>query len=380
MDLSLDEIIKKKKIGVKTVKKGFIARKPLKVQATGKSVSRVVDARNKIIQKNRMKIRDAREKLAQITKASGDARLKLQKKRRQPSPQRLNSNFRPKKMSLPAPKVSLPHLIGVPRGYVDYDKMDTEEVTYPAEYQPAATSLRMTVRNNLMAPFSPYKPSERNMGAPWNNDPFDCYEIPLNRPSDVSEPVSIHRQIRNMSPDILPPKGILRSSRQESPSYSRRFIPGESSQLSYEMRSRLEHAPDPHASMGIFANPLKPQSQSSSSGFRIVVSNLHSSVTQSDIKELFEDIGELNEARLVRPGVAEVIFKTLKDAEKAVDTYHNRQLDGQPMKCLLVNPRASNKPTAPAIKTSNSHSSRSSSKTPLEIDIDALHKVLFRRY
>lgn len=83
-----------------------------------------------------------------------------------------------------------------------------------------------------------------------------------------------------------------------------------------------------------------------------MVSNLHSSVTQSDIKELFEDIGELYEARLVRPGVAEVIYNTIKDAEKAVETYHNRQLDGQPMKCLLVNPRASNKPTAPAIKTS----------------------------
>lgn len=153
----------------------------------------------------------------------------------------------------------------------------------------------------------------------------------------------------------------VRSNRHVSPSFSRRYIPDESCHLSYEMRSRLERAPDPHASMGIFANPLKSSSGSSSSssssanGYRIVVSNLHSSVTQGDIKELFEDIGELHEARLVRPGVAEVIFKSLKDAEKAVDTYHNRQLDGQPMKCLLVNPRSSNKPTAPAIKTSSAY-------------------------
>lgn len=90
----------------------------------------------------------------------------------------------------------------------------------------------------------------------------------------------------------------------------------------------------------------------SSTGYRIVVSNLHTSVTQSDIKELFEDIGELYDSRIVRPGVAEVIYKTLDDAEKAVDTYHNRQLDGQPMKCLLVNPRASNNPTAPAMRSS----------------------------
>lgn len=67
-------------------------------------------------------------------------------------------------------------------------------------------------------------------------------------------------------------------------------------------------------------------------------------------QELFEDVGPLLDARLVRTGVAEVIFEKLKDAQTAVDTYHNRQLDGQPMKCLLVNPRSSNKPTAPAIK------------------------------
>lgn len=50
-------------------------------------------------------------------------------------------------------------------------------------------------------------------------------------------------------------------------------------------------------------------------------------------------MGELTVSRLVRPGIAEVIYKTLKDATKAVETYHNRQLDGHPMKCLLVNPQ-----------------------------------------
>lgn len=68
-------------------------------------------------------------------------------------------------------------------------------------------------------------------------------------------------------------------------------------------------------------------------------------------KELFEDVGELLVSRLVRPGTAEVIYKNLKDAQKAVDTYHNRQLDGQPMKCLLVNKRPVNNPTAPAVRS-----------------------------
>lgn len=184
-------------------------------------------------------------------------------------------------------------------------------------------------------------------------DPFDVYEVPVSS-----------RHERHMSPDLPPPpaKGILRPSsmRERSPDlYQRRN--SRDSHLSYHMRSRLERAPDPHASMGIFSYPSQSSSSSFgsgksssslSSGYRIVVSNLHTSVTQSDIKELFEDIGELYDSRIVRPGVAEIIYKSLEDAEKAVDTYHNRQLDGQPMKCLLVNPRASNKPTAPAIRSS----------------------------
>ncbi|XP_066258023.1 polymerase delta-interacting protein 3-like isoform X2 [Euwallacea similis] len=87
-------------------------------------------------------------------------------------------------------------------------------------------------------------------------------------------------------------------------------------------------------------------------GHRIVVSNLQSTVTEDDIKELFEDIGQLLSAKLVRSGVAEVIYKNLKDAQKAVDTYHNRQLDGQPMKCLLVNKRPINQPTGSLLSKS----------------------------
>ncbi|KAJ6639213.1 polymerase delta-interacting protein 3 [Pseudolycoriella hygida] len=152
---------------------------------------------------------------------------------------------------------------------------------------------------------------------------------------------------------------MKKPSRALSPSSSLQhghggYVPDENSHLSYEMRTRLKNMPDSNMSMGMFSNPYtKPMLPPKTSGYRIVVSNLHSSVSQSDIKELFEDIGTLVEARLVRTGVAEVIYSSMKDAETAVDTYHNRQLDGQPMKCLLVNPRSiENKPTAPAIKRS----------------------------
>lgn len=78
-------------------------------------------------------------------------------------------------------------------------------------------------------------------------------------------------------------------------------------------------------------------------GYRIVVSNLQPTVTHEDIKELFEDVGVLIGSRVVRPGTAEVVYKNLEDAVAAVDTYHNRQLDGQPMKCLLVKSSRSTK-------------------------------------
>lgn len=178
-------------------------------------------------------------------------------------------------------------------------------------------------------------------------DPFEVYDVPHSREerSHINGSQNYHRRVRDMSPDIG-------NHRQRTPPlmFPRRYVPEHSSHLSYKMRSRLEQAPDPHASMGIFANPVKQTPPTINPGSRIVVSNLHTSVTQSDIKELFEDIGELYESRIVRPGVAEVIYKNFKDAEKAVDTYHNRQLDGQPMKCLLVNPRSSSKPTASALK------------------------------
>lgn len=42
--------------------------------------------------------------------------------------------------------------------------------------------------------------------------------------------------------------------------------------------------------------------------------------------------------------MAEVAYKLEKDAIDAVEIYHNRQLDGLPMKCTLINnPESSSK-------------------------------------
>jgi len=148
--------------------------------------------------------------------------------------------------------------------------------------------------------------------------------------------------------------------------------------LSSNIHSRLDTAPSMRSnSHGILSQPktkvVVPM------GHRIVVSNLQPTVTQDDIRELFEDIGHLLVAKLVRPGTAEVIYKNLKDAQKAVDTYHNRQLDGQPMKCLLVNKRPINNPTAPAIKSHDSGLPAVTDSNKLIPDISTIHKVLFQR-
>jgi len=44
---------------------------------------------------------------------------------------------------------------------------------------------------------------------------------------------------------------------------------------------------------------------------------------------LFGDVGPLKNARLVKPGVADVIFVNIEDALAAVKTYHMRLLDGK---------------------------------------------------
>lgn len=446
ISMSLDEIIKTKKVNLKPGKKASLLAKKkktpndnngakaggkvakptkLKTKRLASSPKKIVDARNKIIQRNRSKITDARDKLAQITKQSGDVRQKLLRKmelsRKPPIGRHSSDAFLTTSGRHTKKRPYLDAHLGAPGGFhsrrsapvprMDYD-MDLDE---ELDFVPATVALRRTVQNEIayskMPPLptfqrsvalSDYRPQSppnyvshqrviRNASPPpasnWQSDPFDCYEVPMNRPLDVSEPKNLQRQIRNTVADMMPTKGILRYSRESRSSpppppiirnassgfstssalhhqqrqhhhhqQQHHYADLDDTHLSYEMRHRLERAPDANISMGIFSNPYtvvnKPlQAAATTSGFRIVVSNLHNSVSQSDIRELFEDIGELVEARLVRPGVAEVIFRTMKDAELAVDTYHNRQLDGQPMKCLLVNPRASSKPTAPAIKT-----------------------------
>ncbi|KAM4634799.1 polymerase delta-interacting protein 3 isoform 2-T2 [Polymixia lowei] len=81
--------------------------------------------------------------------------------------------------------------------------------------------------------------------------------------------------------------------------------------------------------------PTPPQPFSPLEGTKITVNNLHPRVTEEDIVELFCVCGALKRARLVKVGVAEVVFVRKEDAVSAYRKYNNRCLDGQPMKCNL---------------------------------------------
>ncbi|XP_068154851.1 uncharacterized protein [Drosophila tropicalis] len=106
--------------------------------------------------------------------------------------------------------------------------------------------------------------------------------------------------------------------------------------------------------------------------FRVLVSNLASNVTTHDIKELFVEFGAITDAAVIRQGTAEVFYKSLKDAEKAVHYYHNRYFDNKPMHCVLVPP-----PHAKRCVLSNGSRAGYKPNHPDAVDLDAVHYALF---
>ncbi|XP_063222097.1 uncharacterized protein LOC134530809 isoform X1 [Bacillus rossius redtenbacheri] len=153
-----------------------------------------------------------------------------------------------------------------------------------------------------------------------------------------------------------------------------------SSRVGSELKARLDsssgYSGRPSA---LSAAPKPPSHPAAKPGHRIVVSNLHPTVIHEDIRELFEDVGTLLDSRLVRPGTAEVVYQNLDDAVKAVDLYHNRHLDGQPMKCLLVNSSAPKSSSSMRADSMSQFKLLAGTKSSIVPDVMTIHKALFNK-
>lgn len=119
-------------------------------------------------------------------------------------------------------------------------------------------------------------------------------------------------------------------------------------------------------------------------GFRVIVSNLHTVVVQNDIIELFGAIGPIKRARLLKEGVAEVVYLNKEDVQKAIQKYNNRELDGLPMQVKLYTPPKPKK-AAPENIVGNVKDvegplklGKDNPKKGSDVDLGVLHKALFK--
>jgi len=108
-------------------------------------------------------------------------------------------------------------------------------------------------------------------------------------------------------------------------------------------------------------------------GTKVLVHNLEPSVTAADIGELFGGVGAVKRYKKTGEDSFEVVFVKREDALKAVESYHNRSLDGRPMKCVISTPELPQTETRFPGLTRTAPASRES----LHPTLSVVHKALF---
>uniref|UniRef100_A0A2A4JNG1 RRM domain-containing protein n=1 Tax=Heliothis virescens TaxID=7102 RepID=A0A2A4JNG1_HELVI len=352
VDMSLEDIIKKKRENTRSKRNKAKAEPPPK-----KAI--ITDARNKIISKKRTQITDAREKLAQLAKQK-DARLKLEKLRQERA--KITGPVRPQfpnrgKLSraqagkerdssrqvvsqpLSSAKVGLKRQINT--GRFTESRSIAKSRFFEFQQKPSPKPILRTVENDLEI-----------IDDPMEDDYVPPKSTLLNRKASLQLKIIAHNNdIRENRLSSVHRTTVI--EKEKSPPRPPSILK-KRPMAALRTDQKVQKTEKPHLE------------------YRIIVSNLRNTVTAGDIEELFGDVGGMLESRLVRPGTAEVIYKTQDDAQKAVDLYHNRQLDGQPMNCLLVTPRSPS-----TIARSSSKPELYSTNSNVEPDISTFHKVLF---
>jgi len=85
-----------------------------------------------------------------------------------------------------------------------------------------------------------------------------------------------------------------------------------------------------------------------SGNYAILVSNLHWEVSENDLKELFEEVGDVSKVRIKydkagrSDGEATIVFNSKSDAQRAIDKFNNVDLDGMEMHIKMDNSKRNN--------------------------------------
>ncbi|XP_066452305.1 polymerase delta-interacting protein 3 isoform X2 [Eleutherodactylus coqui] len=415
-DVSLDELIRKRGMSAGVYSRGssrgamggMRSRNPSttlgRLPAT--SFQRTFDARQKIgITDARLKLgmKDAREKLVakdarfRIKGKVQDAREMLNSRKQQVTVGRKPTKVMDarEKLSLKrsAPAISINSPVAQGSSAINITK--TIQIPQPKTISLGLTSSVKGMRINVVN----HQPGKRVSPHALDDDGFDdeleLSQIPTKQ-MKMPAASTVHNRLKMSGNTFslgqtLPLTKVVQNDAYTTP------IPPQSSSASTSLRTKTLNNVSrtlvtKEANASVPATPTESVF-SPLEGTKMTVNNLHPRVTEEDIVELFCVCGALKRARLLSPGVAEVVFVRKEDAVGAYKKYNNRYLDGQPMKCNLhlngsvitsdqpILLRLSDTPSTTKKEGEsrrNTTSSSAASNPPAEVDPDTILKALFK--
>lgn len=372
----------------------------------------VTDARQKITQANRGQIGDARDKLSKLAKTT-DARSKLERIRGQRDGnlevKQVGGITVTKKLDGKLTLSTKSKSEGGASGQVTQIGRLTKTVSKSGQVALSSKSARAEAASEASrAGGMRSEARSRSEGRPWGAASVLRGAAGREQKENMRRGGLLSRDIDSLDDELMTARvdplllkktvensrsrsigDIRRGDRDRSPLRSRSPVRGRGYDYDdpragmdreTEIRGRRQREAELHsgASEMTRGGVASLQGVSPLQGTKCVIQNLQTSVTMEDIEELFGDIGALKKAKLINPGHAEVVFVNRNDAKKAVEIYHNRQLDGKPMKCQIV---GINNPVAHGGATMKLPASLTKKRDPSEhrppIEIDTIHRALF---